>query len=140
VVRVTPGARRRLRVFATTQIACSFVLLAAAAMLVATLVRLQSARSGYDAGQVLVFDIPGSSTGALDGSRLAFYEQATSRIRQLPGVIGAAVGSTVPWRDAGTMPWLQFTVMAIRERAARNTRTHISGSSHRDCSASSVCR
>src|SRR5262245_35233691 len=39
-VRITPGTNRRLRIFATTQIACSFVLLAGAGMLLATLVAL----------------------------------------------------------------------------------------------------
>ena len=41
-VRITPGTNRRLRVFATTQIAFSFVLLAGAGMLLATLVALQT--------------------------------------------------------------------------------------------------
>ena len=36
-VRITPGTNRRLRIFATVQIACSFVLLAGAGMLIATL-------------------------------------------------------------------------------------------------------
>jgi hypothetical protein len=39
-----------------------------------------------------------------------FYLQATRRIRQLPGVEEAAVGSFVPWRDAGSFPAFQFTV------------------------------
>src|SRR6185503_3659420 len=47
-VRITPGTNRRLRMFATTQIAFSFVLLAGAGTLLATLVALQTARTGYD--------------------------------------------------------------------------------------------
>ena len=43
-VRITPGTNRRLRAFATTQIAFSFVLLAGAGTLLATLVALQTAR------------------------------------------------------------------------------------------------
>ena len=46
--RLTPGTNRRLRVFATTQIACSFVLLAGAGMLVVALTALQTANTGYD--------------------------------------------------------------------------------------------
>src|SRR5207249_9951364 len=65
-VRITPGTNRRLRLFATTQIAFSFVLLAGAGMLVATLVALQTARTGYDMRQVLVFNIPTSVTGLGD--------------------------------------------------------------------------
>ena len=43
-VRITSGTNRRLRVFAVTQIAASFVLLAGAGMLLTTLFALQAAR------------------------------------------------------------------------------------------------
>ena len=109
-IRITPGTSRRLRVFATTQIACSFVLLAGAATLLATLVALQTADTGYNMRQVVAFDIPTSATGIGGAKVVDFYHEATERIRQLPGVEGVAVGSTVPWRDAGTMPRLQFAV------------------------------
>ena len=68
-VRITPGTNRRLRIFATTQIACSFVLLAGAAMLVATLTALQTANTGYDMRQVLAIDVPPSATGFGDEAR-----------------------------------------------------------------------
>ena len=68
-VRITPGTSRRLRVFATTQIAFSFVLLAGAGMLLATLVALQTANTGYDMRQVLAFDIPTSATGVGSATR-----------------------------------------------------------------------
>jgi len=45
-VRMTPGTNRRLRIFATTQIAFSFVLLAGAGMLMATLFALKTANTG----------------------------------------------------------------------------------------------
>ena len=57
-VRITPGTNRRLRIFATTQIACTFVLLAGAGMLVATLTALQTANTGYDLRHVLAIDLP----------------------------------------------------------------------------------
>ena len=60
-VRITPGTNRRLRLFATAQIAFSFVLLAGAGMLLATLVALQTANTGYNMRQVLAFDVPTSS-------------------------------------------------------------------------------
>src|SRR6185295_13033107 len=62
-VRMTSATSRRLRVFATTQIACSFVLLAGAGMLIATLNALQTANTGFDMRQVLVVDVPPSATG-----------------------------------------------------------------------------
>ncbi len=114
-VRITPGTNRRLRVLATTQIAFSFVLLAGAGMLLATLVALQTATTGYNMRQVLAFDIPTSVTGLGDAKAIAFYQEATRRISGLPGVEGAAVGSFVPWRDAGSMgPGFLFTVDGYR--------------------------
>jgi putative ABC transport system permease protein len=103
-IRITPGTNRRLRVFATVQIAFSFVLLAGAGMLLATLIALQTANTGYDMRQVLVFDIPTSATGVGmgDAKVMDFYAEATRRIGQLPGVDGVAVGSVVPWRDTGS--------------------------------------
>jgi predicted permease len=112
-VRITPGTNRRLRVFATAQIGCSFVLLAGAGMLLATLVTMQTATTGYDTRQVLVLDIPTSATGVGMGDPkvLEFYAEATRRIAALPGVEGAAVGSFVPWRDAGSFgPGFPFSV------------------------------
>src|SRR4029077_15300769 len=97
-VRITPGTNRRLRLFATTQIAFSFVLLAGAGMLLATLVALQTANTGYAMRQVLTFNIPAPATGLGDPKAIAFYQEATRRISRLPGVEGAAVGSFVPWR------------------------------------------
>src|SRR5580765_2449827 len=110
-LRITPGTNRRLRAFATTQIALSFVLLAGAAMLLTALVSLQTAETGYDMRHVLAFDIPPSATGVAGPSAVDFYHEATRRIRQLPGVEGVAVGSFVPWRDAGLFgPGVSFSV------------------------------
>jgi putative ABC transport system permease protein len=111
-IRITPGTNRRLRAFATTQIACSFVLLAGAGMLLATLVSMQQAQTGYDTRQVLVFDIPTSAVavGLGDAKLLDFYAEATRRVGQLPGVEMAAIGSFVPWRDVGSLGRASFTV------------------------------
>jgi len=110
-LRITPGTNRRLRAFATTQIALSFVLLAGAAMLLTALVSLQTAETGYDMRHVLAFDIPPSATGVAGPSAVDFYQEATRRIRQLPGVEAVAVGSFVPWRDAGLFgPGVSFAV------------------------------
>src|SRR4029077_20320910 len=98
-VRVTPGTNRSLRIFATIQIACSFVLLAGAGMLIATLTTLQTANTGYDMRQVLAIDVPLSvSTGAAR-TRATFFPEVTRRIGELPGVQGVAAGLVVPWRD-----------------------------------------
>ncbi|HET9318060.1 MAG TPA: ABC transporter permease, partial [Vicinamibacteria bacterium] len=103
--RMTPGTNRRLRIFATTQIACSFVLLAGAGMLVATLNAMRTAHSGYEMRKVLAVDVPPPDPGSGDEMH-AFFAEATRRIGVLPGVEGVAVGMLVPWRDAN--PGLKF--------------------------------
>ena len=50
-LRITGSTSRRLRVFAVTQIAASFVLLAGASMLLKTLLALQAAQTGFDTRQ-----------------------------------------------------------------------------------------
>jgi putative ABC transport system permease protein len=109
--RITPGTNRRLRVFATSQIAFSFMLLAGAGMLLSTLVAMQTATTGYDMRQVLAVDVPASVTGLGDAKAINFYREATRRIAALPGVEGVTMGSFVPWRDAGSLgPGFEFTV------------------------------
>jgi predicted permease len=100
-LRITPGTNRRLRVFATTQIAFSFVMLAGAAMLLATLIALQTAHTGYDMNKVLAIDLPMQTLGQASDQDLAFYKEVTRQLDELPGVEGASLGSFTPWRDAG---------------------------------------
>jgi putative ABC transport system permease protein len=109
-VRITSNTDRRLRLFATTQIAFSFVLLAGAGMLLATLLAMQSAHTGLNTRQVLAFDVPAAATGIGDPKAISFYQEATRRVSALRGVEGVAFGSFVPWRDAGTFgPGFQFS-------------------------------
>ena len=109
-VRLTPGTNRRLRAFAMTQIAFSFVLLAAAGTLLAALVALQTASTGYNMRQVLALDLPTPSIAIRNAQEMDFYQEVTRRVGSLPGVEGVALGSFVPWRDAGTLlPGFKFT-------------------------------
>ncbi len=57
-LRMTSGTKRRLRLFAVTQIAASFVLLAGAGMLLTTLMSLQSAKTGFNTHNVLALNVP----------------------------------------------------------------------------------
>jgi putative ABC transport system permease protein len=109
--RITPSTNRRLRVFAVTQIAFSFVLLAGAGTLLAALAALQTANTGYELRQVLALDIPAQTVGVYNPQEMALYQEMTKRIGELPGVASVALGSFVPWRDAGSLfPTLQFAV------------------------------
>ncbi len=102
-VRITPGTNRRLRIFATTQIACTFLLLAAAGMLVTTLTALQTANTGYDLRHVLAIDLPAIlGPGLHDPARETVLQEVARRIGELPGVEGVAIGGNVPWRDRST--------------------------------------
>jgi predicted permease len=108
-VRITAGTGRRLRMFAVTQIAASFVLLAGAGMLLSSLLSLQAARTGFDMRHVLALNVPVMSYGRTPQQITGFYRAAMERIRQLPGVERVAVGTAVPWRDAGIFgPGFQF--------------------------------
>ena len=89
--------------FATTQIAFSFVLLASAGTLLLALVALQTANTGYNMRQVLAIDLPTASIGVRDTKEMDFYQEVTRRVAQLPGVTGVSLGNFVPWRDAGTL-------------------------------------
>jgi predicted permease len=102
-VRLTPSTNRRLRVFATIQIAFSFVLLAVAGMLMSALVHLETARTGLDLPHIVAFDVPPSAAGVGvgDPNVLNLYDEVARRVRRLPGVQAAAIGMFVPWRDNG---------------------------------------
>ncbi len=113
-VRLTPGTNRRLRAFAMTQIAFSFVLLAGAGTLLAALIALQTADTGYNMRQVLALDVPPSATGVGGAPMINFFKDATRRIGKLPGVQGVAAGTVVPWRDAASGLGFQFAVEGYR--------------------------
>ncbi len=109
-VRITGSTSRRLRVFAVTQIAASFMLLAGASMLVKTLLSLQAVQTGFDMRHVLAINVPVISHGRTPDQTTAFYRQAIERVSELPGVDRVSVGTVVPWRDAGSFgPGFQFS-------------------------------
>ena len=113
-VRITSGTNRRLRLFAVTQIAASFVLVAGAGMLVTTLVALQSATPGINTRNVLVLNVPVNYERP-PAQILPFYREVIRRIGELPGVETVAVGTMVPWRDAGQWFAAQFTVEGYKK-------------------------
>ena len=100
-LRITSATSRRLRMFAVTQIAASFVLLAGAGMLVRTLLALQAAQPGFETTRVLAVNVPIMSYRKTPEEVRQFYREVQRRVASLPGVERVAFGSTVPWRDAG---------------------------------------
>jgi len=109
-VRITGSTSRRLRIFAVTQIAASFMLLAGASMLIKTLITLQATQTGFDMHRVLAMNVPVMSYGKTPEQIINFYRETIRRINELPGVDRVALGTTVPWRDAGGFgPGFSFT-------------------------------
>ena len=101
-VRITGSTSRRLRIFAVTQIAASFILLAGSSILIKTLFTLQSQQTGFDMRRVLALNVPVVSYGRTPEEIINFYREAIRRIDALPGVDRVALGTQVPWRDANS--------------------------------------
>ena len=101
-VRITGSTGRRLRLFAVTQIAASFMLLAGAGMLIKTLLSLQNVRTGFDTHNVLAINVPLVTEGRTPEQINGFYREVVRQIGVLPGVDRVAVGTAVPWRDNGS--------------------------------------
>jgi predicted permease len=99
-VRITSSTSRRQRIFAVTQIAASFVLLAGASALVTTLIALQTTQSGVDTRHVLAIDVPAPSNGKTPQQVVDFYKESVRQIDALPGVTETAFAMVAPWRDA----------------------------------------
>jgi predicted permease len=108
-VRITGATNRRLQIFAMTQIAASFILLAGASMLLKTLVDMQNARTQLDTRRVLAVNLPVDSYGKTSEQINHFYEEIVRSVGQLPGVDAASVGSAAPWRDTASDFQLQFS-------------------------------
>src|SRR5205823_487660 len=115
-LRITTGTNRRLRAFAVTQIAASFILLAGAGMLLTTLFALQKTQSGFTTHNVLALNVPIVSYARKPQEISGFYREAIRRIKELPGVDQVALGTVVPWRDATSFAFsAQFTVEGYKK-------------------------
>jgi putative ABC transport system permease protein len=111
--RVAAGTGR-LRAFAVTQIAASFVLVVGAAMLLKTLLALQAVQTGIDTRRVLAINVPVLSLGRTDEQVVTFYKEAIRRVKELPGVDGVALGNLTPWREGDSFgPGFQFTAEGV---------------------------
>ena len=97
--RMTGGTNRKLKVFALVQIAACFVLVAASAATVKTLLSLESVRARFETRHVLAVNVPVMRDGRTAQEIVAYYEEAMRQIRQQPGVVNVALSTSVPWRD-----------------------------------------
>jgi putative ABC transport system permease protein len=108
-VRIAGGTSHRQRIFAVTQIAASFMLLAGASMLITTLITLQRTQTGLDTRHVLAVDVPAMTYGKTPEQVLLFYRESIRQIEALPGVTKTAFTNVVPWRDTDTSIGIQFS-------------------------------
>jgi putative ABC transport system permease protein len=102
-VRITGGSRRRLRIFAVTQITASFLLLAGAGALLRTLLVLEKTQPPFETAHVLAVNLPVMTDGRNPEQVRAFYRDVQRRVAAVPGVEHVASGFSVPWRDARSL-------------------------------------
>jgi len=119
--RATGSSRRRIRIFAITQVAASFLLLASAGVLLKTMLTLQKAQPAFETAHVLVAYLPLISDGRTPEQVGEFYQEAADKVNALPGVEGAAVGLMSPWRNTGMLKFtLQFAVEGRESESSRD--------------------
>ncbi len=93
------GRRRTRAALAVAEIALSLPLLAGAALLLHSFVRLQRVETGLLAppARVMTLQISPSAARYRDGkTSIAFYQLLLERVRRLPGVEAAAVADSLP--------------------------------------------
>jgi putative ABC transport system permease protein len=121
--RVAGGSSRRLRIFAVTQIAASFLLLAGACVLMKTLFVLEQTRPPFDSANVLAVNLPLMSYGKTPQQVDEFYREAQRRVAALPGVEHVSSGFVAPWRDdRGLGITFQFAAQGARRADGQDFR------------------
>jgi putative ABC transport system permease protein len=116
-VRATTSSNRKLRVFAVTQIAASFLLLTGACVLMKTLYTLEQTRPPFDSANVLAVNLPVMSYGKTDAQVSEFYREIKERVSALPGVEHVAEGFSVPWSgEQGQNISLQFAAQGAHRQ------------------------
>lgn len=96
--RVVGSSNRKLRIFAITQIAASFLLLTGACVLMKTLYVLEQTRPPFDSANVLALSLPVMNYGKTGAQVSEFYREVKERVSAVPGVENVAEGFSVPWR------------------------------------------
>jgi putative ABC transport system permease protein len=98
------GARhQRMRsALVVAEVALALVLLVGAGLMMRSFASLQRVEPGFDPSRLLVIDLPLSPvTYREDAVRTAMVQRVIDRVRALPGVTDAAVGTTLPMTGGG---------------------------------------
>jgi putative ABC transport system permease protein len=121
--RVAGGSSRRLRIFAVTQIAASFLLLGGACVLMKTLFVLEQTRPPFDSANVLAVNLPLMSYGKTPQQVDEFYREVQRRVSALPGVEHVSSGFGTPWRDdRGLSISFQFAAQGAKRADGQDYR------------------
>jgi putative ABC transport system permease protein len=120
--RVAGGSTRRLRIFAVTQIAASFLLLAGACVLMKTLFVLEQTRPPFDSANVLAMNLPLMSYGRTPQQVDEFYREVQRRVSALPGVEHVSSGFAAPWRDDHLNVSFQFAAQGAKRADGQDFR------------------
>ncbi|HEV8392884.1 MAG TPA: ABC transporter permease [Vicinamibacterales bacterium] len=83
------------------QVAATLVLLVAAGLMLRTLANLNAVELGFDANNLLTMQAPLMPKYADPSQRPVFYQRIIAGIGALPGVRGAAFGSSLPFQSTG---------------------------------------
>jgi len=119
--RVTGSSNGKLRIFAITQIAASFLLLTGACVLMKTLYVLEQTRPPFDSANVLAVNLPVMNYGKTEAQVSEFYREIKERVSTLPGVEKVAEGFSVPWRDSqGQSITLQFAAQGAHRQDGKD--------------------
>jgi putative ABC transport system permease protein len=111
------GDRRRARsVLIVAEVALSVVLLVGAGLLIRSFLALQRVDPGYDASDVLTFELSMPSGKYAGGAaRRAFFRDLSGRLEALPGVTRVGIVSQLPLTGSGPL-----SPFAYNEETARN--------------------
>ena len=88
------------RTLVIAELALSVMLLVGAGLLVRSLVRLQHVDPGFRTENAITLSLR-LANYASDSLEAAFYSDLTDRLRELPGVTGATIGSALPLGGGG---------------------------------------
>ncbi len=111
------GDRRRARhLLIVAEVALSVMLLVGAGLLIRSFLALQRVDPGYDAGDVLTFELSMPFAKYQGGAaRRAFFRDLTGKLEALPGVTKVGMVSQLPLTGSGPL-----SPFAYNEETARN--------------------
>jgi len=116
-----PGRSRLQGALVVAEVALALVLLAGAGLLVMSYARLRGEDPGFDADGVLTTQVSlPEAKYPTRQQRLAFFEEALGRVRQLPGVEAAGAVSDLPFSHSRTSRSFDIDGRPAAEGESRN--------------------